>query len=138
MMTINFFCKGEIMNIAERRTYFKLKSQVLDAYFDACRDFAIVQGYSHEQVMQVVGKKFENMPVRPVEKLMLTVIFYVLCGGWYPERHQKMQASIAEQIRTNGLEKLISEIPDGIQEGDEESEKEVFVHDLRILKFIRT
>jgi hypothetical protein len=119
-----------------RRNYFKLKSIVLDAYFDACCDLAIAKGYSHEEVMGEIIKRFENTTTCPAEKLMLAVILYVLCGGWFPEWHKRLHESIVRQISGSGLERILSEIPEGIQEGDEESEKEKIVFDLRILKFI--
>jgi hypothetical protein len=117
-------------------SYFKLKSIVLNAYFDACCELAIVKGYSHEEVMGEIIKRFENATTCPAERLMLTVILYVLCGGWFPEWHKRLHESIVRQISSGGLERILLEIPEGIQEGDEESEKEGILSDLRILDFI--
>jgi hypothetical protein len=119
-----------------RRNYFRLKSIVLDAYFDACCDLAIAKGYSHEEVMGEIIKRFENAYTCPAERLMLAVILYVLCGGWFPEWHKRLHESIVRQISNGGLERILSEIPEGVQEGDEESEKEEIVSDLRILRFV--
>ncbi|MDR2688825.1 MAG: hypothetical protein LBB76_03605 [Azoarcus sp.] len=125
-----------------RRHYSRLKSIVLDAYFDACYELAIAKGYSHEEVMGEIIKRFENATTCPAERLMLVIILYVLCGGWllcggwFPEWHKRLHESIVRQISNGGLERILAEIPEDIQEGDEESEKEVLVADIRILDFI--
>jgi len=112
----------------ERLNYETLKSLALDSYFDGCRDFAVMKGWSHEQIIGYVSYTFDEGFERPVEDLMWQVVLLVLSGGWLPTWEERALRNIAEGIEKNGLENLLANVP--------QEEAEVFKHDLRILKII--
>ncbi|MCG3577632.1 hypothetical protein, partial [Ralstonia solanacearum] len=110
----------------ERISYQTLKEWALDAYYDGCRDHALMQGWSHEQVWGFVSYSFEEGFARPVENLMWHVILLVLSGGWHGEIERNSRGVISTIIVEYGLERLLVDVP--------VDEVEVFRHDLKILK----
>jgi hypothetical protein len=113
----------------ERVTYEVLKSWALEAYYEGCRDHAVMKGWPHEQIMGYVSYTFEDGFERPVEDLMWRVILLVLSGGWHKEIEQNIRGKIADQLAEHGLENLLAEVP--------VEEAEAFRHDLTILKLIQ-
>jgi len=111
----------------ERATYCQIKAAVLDAYFDFCRDLAVLEGRPHDEIMAIVEDNFENTYDRPVEALMLEVVLWVLNGRWH---------SAAEMYRVKAR-KMIDEIGLGnLVSPMDKSERELFCHDLEILRII--
>ena len=59
---------------------------------------------------------------------MWQVILLILSGGWHKEIEKNILKNIHNQITENGLENLLSDVP--------EKEAELFRHDLQILELI--
>ncbi|WP_261314350.1 hypothetical protein [Burkholderia latens] len=113
----------------DRVSYETIKAWALDAYFNFCRDSALMEGASHREVLGHVDLNFEGVYKSQIENLMLCVVQLILSGGWYPDAERSMRKSIVDQISTEGLDNLLKGVPS--------EEVELFVHDLRILKFIQ-
>lgn len=109
----------------ERVSYFTLKLWAMDSYFDACRDHAVTQGWSYEQVMGYVSYTFEEGFERPVENLMWQVILLILGGGWNVARYNEMYNVLQGQIAELDLDALLHGVP--------EEEVAIFLHDLSVL-----
>ena len=112
----------------ERVTYGAIKTWVLEAYYDFCRDRGFGAGWGHDGVMGAVEYEYEGAFERPIENVMLKVIELVLSGGWHKEVEHNIRRKIADQLAEYGLEKLLADVP--------ADEAEAFRHDLRILKLI--
>ena len=113
----------------DRVSYETIKAWALDAYFNFCRDSALMEGASHREVLGHVDLNFEDVYGSQIENLMLCVVQLVLSGGWYPDAERNMRKKIADQISAEGLDSLLQGVPS--------EEAELFKHDLRILKFIQ-
>lgn len=111
-----------------RATYENIKSGVLEAYYDFCRDRGVVKRMSHLEVLGYVDCEYEDIFESPLENLMLTVARLILTGGWYPEAEKNFRRSIEQQLSSNSLESLLVEVP--------KNEADLFLHDLQILKLI--
>lgn len=117
------------MNLNENRVdYGTIKSWVLEAYYDFCRDRGHAKGWSHDAILGSVEYEYECTFERPVENLMLKVAELVLSGGWHKEVEKNIRDKIFSNIKENGLENLLAGVP--------EEEYELFQHDLRVLKII--
>ena len=112
----------------DRVSYETIKALALDAYYDACRDNALMRGWSHREVLGSVDYAFEAVYESQIENLMLCVVQLVLSGGWYQEAEQKMRSRISHQLATEGIDNLLREIP--------QEEADRFKHDLNVLKLI--
>ncbi|MDR1423567.1 MAG: hypothetical protein LBI92_03035 [Azoarcus sp.] len=113
----------------KRVPYETLKSWALDAYFNDCRDHAVMEGMPHEKIMGYVSYTFEEGFERPVEDVMWSTILLVLSGGWNPDWYARARQFIIGALAEHGLEDLLTEVPT--------DEAETFRHDLRILKLIQ-
>jgi hypothetical protein len=114
------------MQSQERIPYQSLKDWALDAYFDGCRDLALMRKFPHEQIIGFVSYAFEDGFERPIEDLMWRVILLILSGGWHPELEERNRKTITKDIAEQGLDRLLSGVP--------KEEAELFKHDLTILK----
>ena len=112
----------------ERVKYETLKSWMLEAYFDFCRDRGVVSGRAHAEILGGVVYEYETCLERPVEQLMREVIHVVLNGGWYEQPMTYHRAQIQQLIAEHGLESLLMDVP--------KDEADVFRHDLHILNLI--
>jgi hypothetical protein len=112
----------------ERVTYQTLKEWASTTYFDGCRDLAVMQGWSHEQMIGYVSYAFEDGFERPIEDLMWRVVLLVLSGGWHPEWDAPQRQFIVDRIADHGLDSLLADVP--------AEEADTFRHDLKILKLI--
>lgn len=110
----------------QRVTYSTIKCWITDAYFDFCRDRAIVLGRPHLEILAGISYEFESSFERPVERLMMEVVCMVLTGGWYQLPMKHHQDQIQKLITENGLENLLAAVP--------KDEADLFRHDLKILK----
>lgn len=111
-----------------RVSYGEIKALALDAYYNSCRDNALMEGWSHRQVLGSVDYAFEGIYESKVENLMLCVVQLVLSGGWCREAADRMRNNILSQLSACDIQDLLHEIPHG--------EAEIFLHDLKILKLI--
>lgn len=114
------------MMINERVSYQKIKSLVLMAYFDFCRDRAIGMGWPHDQILGSVAYEYENVFTSQIEKLMFCVVQLVMSGGWYKDVESSARKWIAELLAEISIEKLL--------EGIQPDEAKEFSRDLEILK----
>lgn len=112
----------------ERVNYGTIKTWVLEAYYDFCRDRGHGKGWNHDGVLGAVEYEYECAFDRPVENVMLKVVELVLSGGWHKEIEQNIRRRIAEQLAKHGLENLLADVP--------ADEAEAFRRDLTILKLI--
>jgi hypothetical protein len=111
-----------------RITYMTLKTWALEAYYEGCRDHAMLKGWSHEQILGYVAYSFEDGFERPIENIMWQVILLILSGGWYPDREKIARSNIQDLLKTQNFSSFFSDLPtDEIQS---------FRHDLEILKII--
>jgi hypothetical protein len=113
----------------KRVTYETLKEWALEAYYEGCRDHAVMKGWPHEQIMGYVAYQFENTFERPIEGLMWRVILLVLSGGWHQDILAYEKHKIRDALVEHSLEDLLAEVP--------ADEAETFRHDLKILKLIQ-
>lgn len=111
-----------------RVTYETIKAWVLDAYFDFCRDRGVISGRPHIEILGGISYEYAESFERPVELLMLEVVFMILNGGWYEQPMISHRKKIQEMIADHGLNNLLTDVP--------EEEAELFRHDLRILNLI--
>lgn len=111
-----------------RVSYEEIKALALDAYYNSCRDNALVEGWSHRQVLGSVDYAFEQVYESRVENLMLCVVQLVLSGGWYQEAADRMRNNILGQLSACDIKDLLREVP--------QREAEIFMHALKILKLI--
>lgn len=112
----------------KRNTYFEIKANVLEAYFEGCRDLALCEARPHAEIMGYIAYQFENSFDRIIENFMLRVVQLVVSGGWHAEAAQYARKQIAAQLQNYDIDTLLAEIP--------KSEADIFRHDLRILKII--
>lgn len=111
-----------------RIPYGTIKSWVLEAYYDLCRDRGVLSGRSHAEILGGVVYEYDETFERPIERLMLEVVHIVLNGGWYAypmSYHREKAQRIMEE---HGLENLLAVVP--------QEEAEAFKHDLKVLKLI--
>jgi hypothetical protein len=117
------------MNIKnKRKTYDEIKSDVLNVYFTFCRDHGLVLKRPFEQILGAVDYNFEGVFILPVENAMLGIVKLVLSGGRYPDAEENIRKQIAEHIASCGLKNILNDLPS--------TERDEFLHDLQVLRFI--
>lgn len=114
------------MNIARQCSYRDLKNQVLDVYYEFCRDEIGSGTSSNMQVLARVNDHFEGTFNHPVEELMFCVIELILSGVWNENVEKNCRAWIEAWKVSNDLDKIIAETST--------KEMDLFLHDVRILK----
>ncbi|NWB51292.1 hypothetical protein [Pseudomonas gingeri] len=112
----------------ERVPYETIKAWVLEAYFDFCRDRGVVSGLPHAEMLGAVSYEYEECFERPIECLMLEVVYMILNGGWYEESMTCHRKKIQSLIAEHGLGSLLATVP--------VEEAKIFQHDLKALKLI--
>lgn len=112
----------------KRKSYSEIKSSVLDAYFTFCRDHGLVLNRPFEQVLGAIDYNFDGVFVLPVENIMLSIVKLVLSGGRYPDVEENIRKRIKEDIASYGLNNILADL--SLVERDE------FLHDLQVLKFV--
>lgn len=98
---------NKMSKIEERDDYFTIRSELLDTYYDFCRDRGIVMGVGHLEVMGYIDYEYENAFVRPLEQLMYRVIELVLIGAWHEDVDKFVRQKINDQLSKFNLEDLL-------------------------------
>ena len=93
--------------IEDRDDYFTIRSELLETYYDFCRDRGIVMGVTHLEVMGYIDYEYENAFVHPLEQLMYRVIELVLIGGWHKDIDKFVRQKISDQLSRSNLENLL-------------------------------
>ena len=112
----------------ERMPYQEIKSLVLSAYYDFCRDRGVGLGWSHEQILGSVSYEYENVFALPLENLMLRVVQLVLSGGWYKDGELNARNWVTNFFSEYNLDEFLEKMP--VEESEE------FYRDLKIAKLI--
>ena len=94
-------------------SYQKIKSDVLDAYFDFCRDRGWKMNFSHGQVLGSVSYEFENVYESNEDKLMFCVVLMVLSGGWYAEPIASAREWVTECLNNKTVENIFQNMEHG-------------------------
>lgn len=108
--------------------YQEIKTEVLDAYFDFCRDRGWKQNFSHEQVLGSVSYEFENVFTEDEDKLKFCVVLMTLSGGWFPAATEAAKSWVLSLSSSQKLNKLFEEL--------EEADSTLLKDDMRVLGLI--
>lgn len=111
-----------------KKSYSSIKADILDAYFDFCRDRGIALNMPHEQILGSVDNELEGTYSTDIETLMFFVVMLVLSGGWYKDASLHIQKKISELLKRRPIEELINDMPN--------DESRDLLHDMKALKLI--
>jgi hypothetical protein len=89
--------------------YTTMKTWLLDAYYEFCRNQGARLKWWHEIVLR--SATHEHAEHLPIERVMLCVVQLVLSGGRYPEADSQARRWIVEQFERHGFTNLIVALP---------------------------
>jgi len=92
----------------ERVTYSSMKSWLLEAYYEFCRDQGSRLKWWHELVLRGATHEHEAQIHLPVERIMLCVVQLMLSGGRYPDADAQARQWIRQQLQRHGLTNLFA------------------------------
>jgi len=111
-----------------RVAYGALKSWLLDAYYEFCREQGLRLQWWHELILRGATHEHEEPVHLPVERIMLCVVQLTLSGGRFPDADSRARQWIRQQLQSHGLIDLFSILST--------DEARAFERDLSSLKLI--
>ena len=116
-----------MLETCSKPSYSEIKASAQDAYYDFARDHGFKLGRSLEQVLGAVSYDLENAYDYPFERLMASVVQFVLSGGWFTGPAEFPRTEISQALKNEGIRTSLNSLP--------LTESSLFLHDLRILGF---
>ena len=99
MVVSSSLLKNEVIMLHDERvTYSEIKTWVLEAYYDFCRDRGIVNGLPHLQILGYIDYNYEVTFERTVEQIMFRMTELILSGGWYVDLDSNIRGIIFRYI----------------------------------------
>jgi hypothetical protein len=102
-----------------RRTYYEIKSSVLEMYYDGTISFILNNNKNiHEtwDFNSVMGFCYQEMiywcEKRPIEHLMLELVILITWGAWNVDIEKEKRIKILEILQNSNINYLLKDIPE--------------------------